>query len=80
MAYCSSKLIEAQLAPFIGPKGQQLELHGPEVLLGAKAVQLVGLSLHELATNATKYGALSVPGGKVTISWRFHEGGIAPEL
>jgi two-component system CheB/CheR fusion protein len=73
------KLIEAQLAPFVAWNEQQLESHGPDVFLAAEAVQVVGLALHELATNATKYGALSVPGGKVAIRWSFHEGGIAPD-
>jgi two-component system, chemotaxis family, CheB/CheR fusion protein len=74
-----SQLIEAQLAPFIVPKGQQLELNGPDVFLAAEVVQIIGLALHELATNATKHGALSVPEGKIALSWSFHEGGIAPD-
>ena len=42
---------------------------GPEVVLNAKAVQTFALLVHELATNATKHGALSRPGGRVTIHW-----------
>jgi len=42
---------------------------GPRVIMGAKAVSSFSLALHELATNAVKYGALSAPGGSVTITW-----------
>ena len=48
----------------------RLVADGPKVSLDAKAVQNVGLLFHELATNASKYGALSVPEGKVLIHWR----------
>jgi two-component system CheB/CheR fusion protein len=41
------ELIEGQLAPFIGSKDQHLELNGPDVFLAAKAVQVIGLALHE---------------------------------
>jgi two-component system, chemotaxis family, CheB/CheR fusion protein len=72
-------LIKAQLAPFVGSNQQQLELDGPAVFLAAEAVQIIGLALHELATNATKYGALSVPEGNVAVGWTFHEGGVMPD-
>ncbi len=45
------------------------DLPGEPILLKAEAVQNVALALHELATNASKYGALSVPAGKVDIEW-----------
>jgi two-component sensor histidine kinase len=62
-------LIDLQLAPFIDLKSPQIEMHGPEVDLTAEAAQAIGLALHELATNAVKHGALSVPHGKLSISW-----------
>jgi two-component sensor histidine kinase/PAS domain-containing protein len=63
------KLIEFQLAPFIDLSSPQLEIHGPEVTLVADASQAIGLALHELATNAVKYGALSSSQGHLSVSW-----------
>lgn len=52
-----------------GPEGQ-VSLHGPENMkLRTSTVQAVALALHELATNALKYGALSQPTGKLSIRW-----------
>jgi len=48
----------------------QLQLEGPIVILGHHAVQPISLLIHELATNAVKYGALSSSGGQVDVSWR----------
>ena len=73
------KLIETQLAPFVGADTMRIEAVGPQVRLAAGAVQTLGLALHELATNASKYGALSAPGGRVVLSWSFEDENGAPE-
>ena len=50
--------------------GGRVEMSGPDLLLTPVAAQYLGMALHELATNAAKYGALSIPTGKVRIEWR----------
>ncbi|THD44369.1 MAG: SAM-dependent methyltransferase [Bradyrhizobium sp.] len=74
-----SKLIESQLTPFIGDDATRIETAGPAVTLAAATVQTLGLALHELATNASKYGALSAPGGKIILNWSFVDGDGAPD-
>lgn len=69
------ELVHAELAPFADGAAPQLEIGGPSVRLNAQAAQHIGMALHELATNATKYGALSVPGGRVLINWQLAGGG-----
>lgn len=59
-------LIEAILAPY--REGANIELSGSDIPVGAGAITSLALLLHEFATNATKYGALSAPGGRVSIS------------
>lgn len=59
-------LIGAQLAAF---GTERVVVRGERIMLRAEAVQNVALALHELATNASKYGALSARGGKVEITW-----------
>jgi len=61
-------LVETQLKAF-GAGGEQIELNGPAIRLNSTAAQTIGLALHELATNAAKYGSLSVADGTVKISW-----------
>lgn len=63
-------LVRAQLKPFAEPDARRVALRGPEVELSPKAVQTLGLAFHELATNASKYGALSVPGGEIVVEWQ----------
>lgn len=64
-------LVRQQLLPFVEIQSSRYEIDGPEVVLTAEAAQAIGLAIHELATNAIKYGALSERGGKVKISWMF---------
>jgi len=63
-------LVLAQLAPFANLMGCRITVHGSPVRLNPAAVQAIGLALHELATNAGKYGALSVDPGRVDVGWR----------
>ena len=51
-------------------RGDAVRMDGPDMPLRADAVQPLAMALHELATNAAKYGALSVEGGQVEVSWR----------
>lgn len=53
----------------------QIEIEGPDVELSAKAAEVLTLAIHELATNATKYGAFSRAGGRVHIHWDVEERG-----
>ncbi len=59
-------IVSAELQPFSG-RGSA---HGPKIMLGAKIAQTFALVVHELATNAAKYDALSVPGGRVDVTWK----------
>ena len=52
------------------PHEKKIEASGPDLVLKPEAAHYVGLALHELATNASKYGALSAPGGRIKIQWR----------
>jgi two-component sensor histidine kinase len=62
------RLVESQLSNLLDT-ADQIEIRGADFNLKPEAVQNLGLVLHELATNAVKYGALSTPRGKVVISW-----------
>ena len=64
-------LIEQQLGEHADRFGEQIAIEGEDVMLKPEAVQNLGLALHELATNAQKYGSLSNPRGQVRIQWQF---------
>jgi PAS domain S-box-containing protein len=62
------ELVRRELAPY-ATRGNT-DVSGPEVILRAEAGQALGMVLHELATNAAKYGALSTQNGRVSIAWQ----------
>ncbi|WP_246690945.1 PAS domain S-box protein [Neorhizobium alkalisoli] len=62
-------VVEQAAAPY---PPERFTISGPSVLLPQKAVATLSLALHELGTNAAKYGALSVPTGRVSIVWTFN--------
>ncbi len=64
------ELIRSQLAHFKDVIGTSIELEGPSLFISASAAQTIGMALHELATNAGKYGALSTQEGRIEIAWR----------
>ena len=60
-------LVEKTLAPYFD--AERIEIEGPETRITGDAITNLALVLHELATNAAKYGALSVPAGHLSVSW-----------
>jgi two-component sensor histidine kinase len=67
-------LVRSQLAHFEDLIGRRIELQGPQLFVSAHAAQTIGMALHELATNAGKYGALASEDGHVAISWGMQHG------
>jgi PAS domain S-box-containing protein len=63
-------LVRAQLAHFADLIGSRIALRGSKLRLKPASAQAIGLALHELATNAGKYGALSTDRGRVDVRWR----------
>jgi two-component sensor histidine kinase len=62
-------LVRNQLQPFGEVDGVRVAAMGPAILLQPDAAQNIGLAMHELATNALKHGALSVPEGTIAVHW-----------
>jgi len=67
-----STLATQELAPYSEKDERRVLIDGPQVLLEPNAAQAIAVSLHELATNAAKYGALSLPNGQIDLKW-LHE-------
>ena len=62
-------VLEAELAPYVSSASSSVEFSGPPVQLAPNDALSFGLAIHELATNASKYGALSVEDGKLSVRW-----------
>lgn len=64
-------VISRTLEPYAGDgaTGHHIEVAGPPVRLDAQAAVVLNIAFHELVTNAVKYGAISAPGGAVTVAW-----------
>ena len=67
-------VIDSQLGGIVDDMAKRIVLDGPNALLPAEAATQLGLVLHELGTNATKYGALSAPDGTIVIGWKLWPG------
>ncbi len=63
------EIVLSELAPHIAGDGSNATVNGPPVMLKPQAALLLALVMHELVTNAAKYGALSAPGGRVKVTW-----------
>jgi two-component sensor histidine kinase len=63
------QVVNVALGPYVSEQPDAIELVGDESTLSARTGRMLGLSLHELATNAAKYGALAVPDGRVRVRW-----------
>jgi two-component sensor histidine kinase len=76
-----TELIGRSVRPFVETgDAERFELTGPEVWLPPTAAVAFVLAIHELCTNAAKYGALSTAAGKVFIDWRLAPGPKSPRL
>jgi two-component system CheB/CheR fusion protein len=64
------ELVREELLTHAPQEPSQIEIAGPDITLKDRAAEIFALALHELATNAVKYGALSQPKGHISVTWR----------
>jgi PAS domain S-box-containing protein len=64
------ELLSAELEPYGGGDEMRVTMEGPDVALPSDVALSLGMAVHELTTNAFKYGALSSPGGSISVVWR----------
>jgi PAS domain S-box-containing protein len=67
-------MVERELEPYQREGGPRILIKGPDVLLPPQCTSILAMTLHELATNAVKYGALSAPAGQLSVSWKTARG------
>lgn len=71
------ELLSASVAPYVGMGPERIVLRGEDIVLRPRAVLTLAMAFHELTTNAAKYGALSLPGGRIEIRWQLIPGDTA---
>jgi PAS domain S-box-containing protein len=64
-----AQIISSQLAFILDEPARRVQLEGPSCIVTPRVAQALGLAIFELASNAVKYGALSVPAGRVSVQW-----------
>jgi two-component sensor histidine kinase len=69
-------LVAQELAPYSQENELRTQIDGPHVVLEPNAAQAMAIAVHELSTNAAKYGALSLPEGRVQITWSLGNGSL----
>ncbi|UXT93058.1 sensor histidine kinase [Agrobacterium pusense] len=69
-----SLIVATTIAPYNGDGWTRIAVSGPDIVVGRDAGTTIALCIHELTTNAIKYGALSVPEGSVEVVWEITEG------
>jgi two-component sensor histidine kinase/DNA-binding response OmpR family regulator len=69
-----TRLVEEEFAPYRAAGNERVSTRGPVVLLPPATAQTIALAVHELATNAAKYGALSTDTGRVDLTWQTKSG------
>jgi two-component sensor histidine kinase len=62
-------LVKSQLGHYLDEHTSQIVVDGPPIVVSPEAAQNIGLAIHELSTNAAKYGALSIPNGRILVRW-----------
>ena len=66
-------LLREELAPFRSGEDDRITVQGPDLSLDSASAQTLALALHELTTNAAKYGGLSSPAGRLSVQWAIAE-------
>jgi len=62
-------LVTQELLPYRGDRETRVRINGPDIMLNPNTAQTIAISLHQLATNAAKYGSLSAADGHVEVAW-----------
>lgn len=75
-----ANLVQSALEPFIAKEKDRVQISGPRLPVAAPRALMISMILHELATNAAKYGALSNDSGKIAIDWHSTQDGGEPRV
>jgi len=73
-------IVTAATAPYLSSAHEQISIEGAPFTLTPRAGLTLTLAFHELTTNASKYGALSVPGGRISVNWHLDQSLSPPRL